>query len=195
VLRCGQRASPHDHAHFPGTSRDGASRTRTGDLLGAITPQRRVLALVPLVKAVSGAVISPRSAQFGSTVGRTGLGRGANGQPWLKLVAVHSPACSTRLPRSALQSSRWSCRGALRPGECASRAPSTTRAEGAVARRGAPGGAPRKVVSAAPYGVGSAYEPPKMSLLPNVAGQSCSGAGRVGSVASPTAVPFTMSCR
>lgn len=37
------------------------------------------------------------------------------------------------------------------------------------------------------YGVGSGYEPPKISELPNVAGQSCCGAGRVG-----TAVPFAM---
>jgi hypothetical protein len=45
------------------------------------------------------------------------------------------------------------------------------------------------------YGVGSTYDPPKMSLLPNVAGQSCCGAGGVGSDASPTAVPLTMSWR
>jgi hypothetical protein len=35
------------------------------------------------------------------------------------------------------------------------------------------------------YGVGSAYDPPKISELPKVAGQSCCGAGFVG-----TAVPF-----
>src|SRR5262245_8512968 len=33
---------------------NGASRTRTGDLLGAITPQRGLLALIRLAQAVSG---------------------------------------------------------------------------------------------------------------------------------------------
>src|SRR5574341_2678190 len=36
-------------------------------------------------------------------------------------------------------------------------------------------------------GVGSAYEPPKISELPNVAGQACCGEGTVG-----TAVPFAI---
>lgn len=54
---------------------------------------------------------------------------------------------------------------------------------------------PLPLLMRCPYGVGSEYDPPKMSLLPNVAGQSCWGAGRVGSDASPTAVPLTMSWR
>jgi hypothetical protein len=37
------------------------------------------------------------------------------------------------------------------------------------------------------YGVGSAYEPPKISELPKVAGQSCWGAGAAGTV-----VPLVM---
>src|SRR6266511_2620569 len=53
------------------TTSDGVSRTRTGDLLGAITRQRHSLALVPLVQAFSGAVSSARFSQFGSTVGNT----------------------------------------------------------------------------------------------------------------------------
>ena len=73
---------------------------------------------------------------------------------------------------------------------------------------GAHRGAARKGVSGRPfgarsdllrwscrYGVGSAYEPPKMSVLPNMAGQSCWGAGRDGSDGSPAAVPSTISCR
>jgi hypothetical protein len=55
--------------------------------------------------------------------------------------------------------------------------------------------APLEVGFGSRYGVGSGYEPPKMSVLPNVAGQSCCGAGRFGSVASPAAVPFTTVCR
>jgi hypothetical protein len=54
----------------------GASRTRTGDLLGAITAKRRSLALVPLVQALSRALSSARFSQFGSTVGRTGTPSG-----------------------------------------------------------------------------------------------------------------------
>jgi hypothetical protein len=55
--------------------------------------------------------------------------------------------------------------------------------------------APLEVGFGSRYGVGSGYEPPKMSVLPNVAGQSCCGAGRFRSVASPAAVPFTTACR
>jgi hypothetical protein len=55
--------------------------------------------------------------------------------------------------------------------------------------------APLVIEFGSAYGVGSGYEPPKMSVFPNVAGQSCCGAGRVGSVASPAAVPSTTSCR
>jgi hypothetical protein len=48
-----------------------------------------------------------------------------------------------------------------------------------IRRRGRPSGRPLvDPAVVAPYGVGSAYEPPKMSLFPKVAGQSCWMAGR-----------------
>src|SRR5690348_6645115 len=47
----------------------GASRTRTGDLLGAITPSSSDMRPVALVQAIRGAVSSVRFSQFGSTVG------------------------------------------------------------------------------------------------------------------------------
>jgi hypothetical protein len=47
-----------------------------------------------------------------------------------------------------------------------------------------PGGAAMPPLRSPAYGVGSAYEPPKMSLFPNVAGQACCGAGAVGTVVS-----------
>jgi hypothetical protein len=50
---------------------DGASRTRTGDLLGAITPLRRVTRPTRLAQAVRRALSSVGFSQFGSTVSRT----------------------------------------------------------------------------------------------------------------------------
>jgi hypothetical protein len=53
-----------------------------------------------------------------------------------------------------------------------------------VSVSGNPGGAAMPPLRTPAYGVGSAYEPPKMSLFPNVAGQACCGAGAVGTVVS-----------
>jgi peptidase M23-like protein/putative peptidoglycan binding protein len=53
----------------------GVSRIRTGDLLGAIAPNRHSLTLVPLVQAVCRALSSAEFSQFGSTVNRTRLER------------------------------------------------------------------------------------------------------------------------
>jgi hypothetical protein len=55
-------------APFAAVIVDGASRARTGDLLGAITPHTRWLVLVRLAPAPSGAIRSPRFSQFGSTL-------------------------------------------------------------------------------------------------------------------------------
>ena len=50
------------------------------------------------------------------------------------------------------------------------------KAEGRPAK---PGALPDRCCGrSCPYGVGSAYVPPKMSEFPKVAGQSCCGAGR-----------------
>ena len=52
----------------------------------------------------------------------------------------------------------------------------------------------RAVLACACYGVGSANEPPKMSVFPKV-GQTLFGAGRAGSVELDVAVPFAIACR
>lgn len=53
----------------------------------------------------------------------------------------------------------------------------------AVLTAGQEGALPRPLPLPADYGdVGSAYDPPKMSVFPNVAGQTLFGAGGVGSV-------------
>src|SRR5919206_2067602 len=73
--------------------------------------------------------------------------------------------------------------------------PSLESAEvGLCQRNGGFAGAPKRPCTFL-YGVGSAYEPPKMSVFPNVAGHACCGAGRVGSVDVPAAVPLAMSSR
>jgi hypothetical protein len=64
------------HVAAPGCGRTpwlnhGASRTRTGDLLGAITPQRPEVRRIPLAQAFLSWLRSVRFSQFGSTVGRT----------------------------------------------------------------------------------------------------------------------------
>jgi len=55
----------------PGGSSDGASRARTGDLLGAITTKRGICRRVRLVQAISAQLGSLKSAQFGGTAGST----------------------------------------------------------------------------------------------------------------------------
>jgi hypothetical protein len=56
----------------------------------------------------------------------------------------------------------------------------SARLEVSVDRAGSPGAVEPPPGRCAVYGVGSANVPPKMSELPNVAGQSCSGAGAAG---------------
>ena len=51
--------------------------------------------------------------------------------------------------------------------------------------RGPAVGRPSRLESRRLYGVGSAQEPPKMSVFPKPAGQSCSGAG-TGALGPPT---------
>jgi hypothetical protein len=73
-LVAGAKKVLHVDGRLPGDvpgSRSGASRTRTGDLLGAITPQPDSLALPLLAQALSGAGSSKTFSQFGSTVGST----------------------------------------------------------------------------------------------------------------------------
>jgi hypothetical protein len=88
----------------------GASRARTGDLLGAITPQSRSLALVRLVQALSGAVSSARFSQFGSTVGSTAcLPRNEGGftsLPGHSLPAAPANCAANRRTRGSLHSAR-----------------------------------------------------------------------------------------
>ncbi len=50
---------------------DGASRTRTGDLLGAITTTGLAPRWLRLVQAILASLVSLKSSQFGSTVSST----------------------------------------------------------------------------------------------------------------------------
>jgi hypothetical protein len=57
-------------------------------------------------------------------------------------------------------------------------------------------GAMRPLPFSADYGaVGSAYDPPKMSVFPNVAGQSLLGAGAVGCVVDAPVRKLYNACR
>jgi hypothetical protein len=65
---------------------------------------------------------------------------------------------------------------AIEPGSSViNRAPDRARLQGGVLTRieGGAGRAPLYPKRRTGYGVGSGYDPPKMSELPNVAGQSC----------------------
>ena len=59
---------------------DGASRTRTGDLLGAITTKGRTLRQLTLVQPILRELRSVEFAQFGSTVGSTAVGMSRQGR-------------------------------------------------------------------------------------------------------------------
>jgi hypothetical protein len=99
ALRCAPLAVPHrldrlvraeaELARGVRTRRDGASRTRTGDLLGAITPNGRPLRRLTLGQALPVELSSVEFAQFGSTVGST-----------LRFLGLRLPAS----PRKALSS-------------------------------------------------------------------------------------------
>src|SRR5207247_6947023 len=75
ALRAFPTRRSSDLSAFAAQTSDGASRARTGDLLGAITPHRHELERMPLGQALSRTLSSMGFSQFGSTVGRTGGSR------------------------------------------------------------------------------------------------------------------------
>jgi hypothetical protein len=91
----------------------GASRTRTGDLLGAITPGTYDLALVRLDQATWRVLSSVTLPQFGSSVGRTTRLHPCRGRyqrvGWEVLYELLAPRTDRTQCRYVTESDLWCC--------------------------------------------------------------------------------------